>query len=107
MAANVPRVFNWFACMSDGRKGAPCPTTPAQGALTPAFLALAPGIQHHSGDYYEWCAPTKLPPAGGSSQDFKDGLWNLTARWVENFSMPLLRSAEQVSKHPSESEILI
>mmetsp|Transcript_51748 Transcript_51748/g.147507 ORF Transcript_51748/g.147507 Transcript_51748/m.147507 type:complete len:362 (-) Transcript_51748:73-1158(-) len=88
MAAAVTPFWHWFACKSDGREGAPCPTTPAQGALTPTFLALAPGIEGSSGSYYEWCAKTK-PMVGPASQAFQDALWNLTLKWVSNVSAPL------------------
>jgi len=79
----------WLGCKSDGRKGAPCPTTPAQGALTPTFLALAPGIEENSGSYFEWCAKAKVMIAP-ASQSYQEGLWNLTLNWVGNFSAPLV-----------------
>eukprot|EP01062_Namystynia_karyoxenos_P038567 TRINITY_DN27_c0_g1_i2.p1 TRINITY_DN27_c0_g1~~TRINITY_DN27_c0_g1_i2.p1 ORF type:complete len:672 (+),score=268.69 TRINITY_DN27_c0_g1_i2:70-2085(+) len=108
----------WLAlsCHSEGRKGAPCPTTPEMGALTPVFLALAPGIESTSGKYYEWCAPadvkmcmdgqSKWTPGkwcGGSSQEYKDGLWNLTAQWVANYSAPIEPASTAVA--PVDEEL--
>lgn len=90
MASNASSFFSWLACQSDGRQGAPCPTTPAIGALTPTFLALAPGIEKTSGGYYEWCAPAKLPNPGaaGASDAYKEELWKRTKTWIANFTEP-------------------
>jgi NAD(P)-dependent dehydrogenase (short-subunit alcohol dehydrogenase family) len=99
---NLSPVFRKLACATDGRPGAPCPTLPAQGALTPTFLALAPTEKIDNGKYYEWCetAPVNqcldvldgpwIPTqCAGEDQKYKDGLWDLTAKWVENFTAPL------------------
>jgi len=101
-SGNLSPLFEKLACATEGRPGAPCPTSPAQGALTPTFLALAPGIEKESGNFYEWCEPTKVEQCmdafdgpmiptqcAGADQAWKDELWNLTAKWVANWSSPL------------------
>jgi hypothetical protein len=97
--SNLSPMFERLACATESRPGAPCPTSPSQGALTPTFLALHPGIEADSGKFFEWCAPAEVDqcmdfeagPAvcAGASQEYKDGLRNLTAAWVKNFTQPL------------------
>merc|ERR1712159_628691 len=71
MASQSSPFWNKLSCMDEGRKGAPCPVPANQGALTPTFLALAPSIEHTSGQYYEWCAPGKISDCLDSLQDLK------------------------------------
>lgn len=103
--SNVSPFFHWLACKTEGRPGSSCPALPAQGALTPTFLALAPGIETTSGRYYEWCEPAEVTqctdfndgnPAPlscpGASDEYKLALNNLTASWVANFTLPFTPS---------------
>lgn len=98
---NLSPKFKDLACQTEGRPGAPCPTSPAQVALTPTFLSLAPISNLKNGKFYEWCMPDDLnrcmdvldgpwtPGAcAGADQAYKDGLWELTAKWVANFTGP-------------------
>jgi len=41
--SNLSPMFSWLGCKTEGRPGVKCPVLPQQGALTPTFLALAPG----------------------------------------------------------------
>eukprot|EP00937_MAST-01D_sp_MAST-1D-sp2_P006234 g6234.t1 len=99
--ANMSPFFFKLACTTESRKGAPCPTTAAQGALTPAFLAMAPDAYlpaAETGGYFEWCAPSKVSKCVGgpstvahcqlSTQAEQASLWNLTASWVRKFLDP-------------------
>jgi len=93
VATGIPVTKTWskLACSTDGREGAPCPTTPPMGALTPVFLALAPVANLSSGGFYEWCYKSKLPDpfAPGTSQEYQEGLRNLTHKWLKNYINPL------------------
>jgi len=102
-SGNLSPLFEKLACATEGRPGAPCPTLPSQGALTPTFLALAPGTEKESGNFYEWCEPANVEQCmdafdgplvptqcAGADQAWKDELWNLTAKWVANWSAPLV-----------------
>jgi NAD(P)-dependent dehydrogenase (short-subunit alcohol dehydrogenase family) len=106
---NLSPMFLKLACATEGRPGAPCPTSPPQGALTPTFLSLAPTSNLDNGKFYEWCETSKvelcldvfdgewMPTAcTGDDQDYKNGLWNITAKWVENFTAPFESSTEVV-----------
>lgn len=114
-AGNLAPAFQKLACETEGRPGAPCPTSPAQGALTPTFLALAPGIEQTSGRFYEWCEPTEVkqcldfldgsfvPTAcSGEDQAWKDGLWSLTEGWVKNWTAALVPTTAAVRAEPKE-----
>lgn len=93
VATGIPASPMWskLACSTDGREGAPCPTTPAMGALTPVFLALAPLDNLTSGAFYEWCYKSTLPDpmAGGKSKEWQEGLDKLTRKWLANYTKPL------------------
>jgi NAD(P)-dependent dehydrogenase (short-subunit alcohol dehydrogenase family) len=113
---NLSPVFEKLACMTDDRPGAPCPTTPPMGGLTPTFLSLAPGIAADSGKYFEWCMPAPVnlcldvfdgpwipTECTGADQDYKDGLWKLTAKWVENFTAPLAVVTDELAQLEARS----
>jgi NAD(P)-dependent dehydrogenase (short-subunit alcohol dehydrogenase family) len=93
VATGIPASKTWskLACSTDGREGAPCPTTPPMGALTPVFLALAPLANLTNGGYYEWCYKSKLPDpfAPGGNPDYQEQLWNLTEKWMADYIKPL------------------
>jgi len=100
--ANMSPFFFKLACGSEGRPGAPCPTTGPQGALTPFFLAVAPErylpTANSTGGFFEWCAPSKVTECIGglqtmehcqlASQPEQEALYNLTASWVADFLDP-------------------
>jgi len=99
---NLSPLFLKLACTTEGRQGAPCPTLPSQGALTPAFLSLSPESKIPNGKFYEWCEPAPVDlcldvldgpwiptECTGGDQKYQEGLWNLTAKWVKNFTAPL------------------
>merc|ERR1719199_2056514 len=60
MAGQTSPFWTKLACEDEGRKGAPCPVPASMGALTPTFLALAPGIESKAGQYFEWCANSTI-----------------------------------------------
>lgn len=101
MGSSASSHFSKFACSVDGRQGAPCPTTPAEGALTPTFLALAPGIEKNSGSYYEWCSQTDFSTisTAGASQDYKNRLWSLTEKWLANFTQPIRQDEQEARRN--------
>jgi len=99
---NLSPLFLKLACTTEGRRGAPCPTLPSQGALTPTFLSLSPESKIPNGKFYEWCEPAPVDlcldvldgpwiptECSGGDQKYQEGLWNLTAKWVKNFTAPL------------------
>lgn len=102
VATGIPasKTWSYLACQADGREGAPCPTTPPMGALTPVFLALAPVASLSSGSFYEWCYKSTLPGPGfmvpGASQEYQEGLRNLTAKWLANYTKPISVAQELV-----------
>jgi len=102
MAGQTSPFWTKLSCSDEGRKGAPCPVPADQGALTPTFLALAPGIESSTGQYYEWCEIAPLNKCIDSLKDLKAGavcalsseaeketLWNLSAKWVSKYSSPI------------------
>jgi NAD(P)-dependent dehydrogenase (short-subunit alcohol dehydrogenase family) len=100
VATGIPASPMWakLACSTDGREGAPCPTTPPMGALTPVFLALSPLEKLENGGFYEWCYKSTLPDpmAAGKSQEWQEGLYNLTAKWLKNYTEPLAEMIDQI-----------
>jgi NAD(P)-dependent dehydrogenase (short-subunit alcohol dehydrogenase family) len=102
VATGIPasKTWSYLACQADGREGAPCPTTPPMGALTPVFLALAPVASLSSGSFYEWCYKSTLPGPGvmvpGASQEYQEGLRNLTEKWLANYTKPISVAQELV-----------
>merc|ERR1719482_898705 len=74
-AGNLSPMFHWLSCKTEGRPGAPCPTLPSQGALTPTFLALAPSDTIANGKFYEWCETAQV----NECMDALDGPWLPTA----------------------------
>jgi hypothetical protein len=99
---NLSPFFQKLACQQEGRPGATCPTSPAQGALTPTFLALAPLSNIEAGKFYEWCQVADLKQCldifdgpiiptqcSGGDQKYKEGLWKLTEQWLANWTAPL------------------
>jgi len=98
--SNLSPYFKKLACTDEGRTGAPCPTNASQGALTPVFLAIAPEqylpAKDSSGKFFEWCAQSKVEKCIAldhgklqcqlALQSEQEALWNLTAKWVANFT---------------------
>merc|ERR1711988_201989 len=101
MAGQTSPFWTKLACEDEGRKGAPCPVPSNQGALTPTFLALAPGIQDKSGEYFEWCANFTIDKCLDNLHDMmhltcamtnhteQDQLWNLTVTWLGDWTAPI------------------
>jgi hypothetical protein len=113
---NLSPFFEWLSCKTEGRKGAACPATPAMGALTPTFAALAPGISKDAGKFFEWCGTADvdrcldfndgplLPMAcPGKDEKFKGRLWNLTESWVADYSSPLAAAGAAVATSPASA----
>lgn len=102
-ADNLSPFFKKLACETETRPGSGCPVSAEQGALTPTFLAMSPDIGKDSGKFFEWCAPANVQqcmdeawgPAicPGFTQKYKDGLFELTSKWLANFSAPLEEKA--------------
>jgi NAD(P)-dependent dehydrogenase (short-subunit alcohol dehydrogenase family) len=98
-ADNMSPFWKKLACSTEGRDGAPCPTTGPQGSLTPVFLAIAPAefldLANATGKYFEWCAATPVQRCSTDDTVCQLGkqsdqalLWNQTAKWLVNFTDP-------------------
>lgn len=109
MANESSTFWDALACTTEGRKGAPCPCPIDQGALTPAFLGIAPPkfITENSGQYFEWChnaSVTKCLDSLGDvvqlkcaldAQSDQEKLWDISANWVKDYRKPV---AQQVAE---------
>jgi len=103
-SGNLSPFFKKLACATETRPGSGCPVSSAQGALTPTFLAMSPYIAGESGKFFEWCAPAPVQQCMdemwgpsvcvGFTQKWKEGLYELTSKWLANFTAPLPPSEE-------------